>query len=138
MRIRRTRHVAAIATLALVAGGCGKKGAPLPPFVRIPAAVETIEAARFGNQVYVTLTVPAVNIDMSVPVDIARIEVYGYTGASAPPLARWVELGTLVATIPVSPPPITPPDGTPSARRPRSNGGPARQRGHHSRCAHGG
>ena len=112
MRIRRTRHVAAIATLALVAGGCGKKGPPLPPFVRIPAAVETIEAARFGNQIYVTLTVPAANIDMSVPVDIARIELYGYTGASAPPLVRWVELGTLVATIPVSPPAITPPDGT--------------------------
>jgi hypothetical protein len=113
MRIRRTRHIAAIATLAIVAGGCGKKGPPLPPFVRIPAAIETIEAARFGNEIYVTLTVPAVNVDMSVPVDIERIEVYGYTGASAPPLARWVELGTLVATIPVSPPPITPPDGTP-------------------------
>jgi len=113
MRIRRTRHIAAIATLAFVAGGCGKKGPPLPPFVRIPAAIETIEAARFGNQVYVSLSVPAVNVDMSVPVDIARIEVYGYTGTSAPPLTRWVELGTLVATIPVSPPPIPPPDGTP-------------------------
>jgi len=113
MRTRRTRHIAAIAALALVAGGCGKKGAPLPPFVRIPAAIEALEASRFGNEIYVTLTVPAMNIDMSVPVDIERIEVYGYTGASAPPLARWVELGTLVATIPVSPPPITPPGATP-------------------------
>jgi len=115
MRIGRTRRIAAIATLALVAGGCGKKGAPLPPFVRIPAAVETLDAVRFGNQIYVTLTVPAVNIDMSVPVDIARIDVYGYTGVAAPPRARWVEFGALVATIPVSPPPITPPDVPPSA-----------------------
>jgi hypothetical protein len=110
MTSRRARHIAAIAALALVAGGCGKKGAPLAPFVRIPAAVDTITAARLGNQIYVTLTVPAVNIDMSVPVDVARVEVYGYTGAVAPARARWVEFGTLVATIPVSPPPIISPN----------------------------
>lgn len=112
MRIRRTRHVAAIAALALMASGCGKKGPPLPPFVRIPSAVETIEATRLGNEIYLTLTVPAANIDTSMPVDISRVEVYGYTGASAPPLARWVELGTLVGAIPVSPLPVAPPDGT--------------------------
>jgi hypothetical protein len=114
MRIRRTRRIAAIATLALVAGGCGKKGAPLPPFVRIPAAVETIAATRLGNEIYVTLTVPALNIDMSAPVDIARVDVYGYTGVAAPPLARWIEVGSLVATIPVSPPPVVAPGAAPS------------------------
>ena len=113
MTTRRTRRVAAIATLALVAGGCGKKGAPLAPLVRIPAAVETMTAARFGHQIYVTLTVPAENIDMSVPVDIARVEVYGYTGVAAPARARWVEFGTLVATIPVSPPPSVSSDAAP-------------------------
>jgi hypothetical protein len=120
MTIRPTRRVAAAVTLAaaLAAGGCGKKGAPLAPFVRIPAAVDTIDAARFGHQIYVTLTVPAMNIDMSAPVDIARVEVYGYTGTTAPPRARWAELGTLLVTIPVTPPPVVPPGASPSAADP--------------------
>ena len=114
---RRTRHIAAIAALALVAGGCGKKGPPLPPFVRIPAAVQTIEAARFGDDVYVTLTLPAENIDASLPADLARVDVYGYTGATAPPPARWAELGTVVGTIPVTALPVTLPgaDASPPA-----------------------
>jgi hypothetical protein len=105
------RAVCALVTL-LTAAGCGKKGPPLPPFVRIPAAVDTIAAARAGSRVYVTLTVPAANIDASVPVDIARIEVYGFTGTTPPPAARWVESGALVATIPVEPPPL---DSDPAA-----------------------
>jgi hypothetical protein len=109
MTFRRTRHIAAIAAQALVAGGCGKKGPPLPPFVRIPAAVDTIDAARFGDDIYVTLTLPAENIDASLPADVARVDVYGYTGVTAPSRARWAELGTLVATIPVTARPITPP-----------------------------
>ena len=56
---------------------CGKKGPPLAPVVRIPAAVSTISAQRVGSDAFVTLTVPATNIDKSVPVDISRIEVYG-------------------------------------------------------------
>jgi predicted small lipoprotein YifL len=111
MTCRRTRHIAAIATLAVVAGGCGKKGPPLPPFVRIPAAVETIDATRFGDDVYVTLTVPAENVDTSLPANVARVDVYGYTGAAAPPLTRWAEFGTLVSSIPVTAPPPTP-EGT--------------------------
>jgi hypothetical protein len=84
---------------ALAGAACGKKGAPIPPPVRIPAAVETISAVRLGHEVYVTLTVPAANIDASIPVDIGRIEVYGYTGQLAPPRLRWAELGTRLATI---------------------------------------
>ena len=115
--MRPTQRLAAVVTMAVAvaAGGCGKKGAPLAPFVRIPAAVETLAAARLGSQIYVTLTVPAVNVDMSVPVDIARVEVYGYTGATAPPRVRWVEFGTLLATIPVTPPPALPGVSPPAA-----------------------
>ncbi|MSO82167.1 MAG: hypothetical protein EXQ53_02565 [Acidobacteria bacterium] len=102
---RRAAGAAALAAVML-GWGCGKKGAPLAPFVRIPAAVSVIAASRLGNDVYVTLTVPAANIDTSIPVDISRIDVYGYTGRSAPTLARWAELGTVVATIPVAPPPV--------------------------------
>ena len=97
---------AALALAVGVAGAaCGKKGAPMAPLVRIPAAVDKIAATRLGNDVYVTLTVPAANIDTSIPVDIDRIEVYGYTGRTPPTPARWAELATIVATIPVTPPP---------------------------------
>ena len=102
------RGAAAVGVLAvaLFAWGCGKKGPPLAPFVLIPASVETIAASRFGNEVFVTLTVPSTNVDASIPVDISRIDVYGYTGRVAPPPARWAELGTVIATIPVAPPPV--------------------------------
>jgi hypothetical protein len=90
----------------VLAGGCGKKGPPLAPILRIPAAIDAIQAQRSGRDVFVTLTVPAMNIDSSIPVDLGRIEVYGYTGRIPPPRTRWAELGDLVATVPVvSPPP---------------------------------
>jgi hypothetical protein len=70
-----------------------------------------IRAQRVGTDAFVTLTVPARNIDGSMPVDIGRIEVYGYTGRRPPPNAQWVAVADLVATIPVVPPP--PPDAPP-------------------------
>ena len=82
---RLSGPVAAAALCAAIAGtACGKKSGPLAPFVRIPAAVTTLTATRLGSDVYVTLTVPARNIDNSLPGDVARIEVYGYTGTAAP------------------------------------------------------
>ena len=105
-RLVRAAVAAAVLAAPMFGWGCGKKGAPLAPFVRIPAAVEKITASRFGDTVYVTLMVPMTNIDTSIPVDIARIDVYGYTGRVAPTRARWAELGTVVATIPVAPPPV--------------------------------
>ena len=119
MRIRRTRHVAAIATLALVAGGCGKKGPPLPPFVRIPAAIEKLDAARLGNDIYVTRTVPSANIDSSMPVDIARIEDSGRDPSRVTPAHRAA-------------------GGDGAARSHRFNSGAARKSSQHSRCAHHG
>lgn len=91
---------------AMLGAGCGKRGAPLAPYVRIPAAVDKIAASRLGNNVYVTLVVPTTNIDSSIPIDIARIDVYAYTGRVAPARGRWPELGTVVAQIPVVPPPV--------------------------------
>jgi hypothetical protein len=98
---------------------CGKKGPPLPPIVHIPAAVEKVEARRRGDDVSVTVTVPSKNVDGTIPVDVARIEVYGYTGTTAPPASRFLEVATLVGTItvpeqkPDAPPDAAPPPGTP-------------------------
>jgi hypothetical protein len=98
---------------------CGKKGPPLPPIVRIPSAVEKMDARRRGDEVTVTVTVPSKNIDGTVPVDIGRIEIYGYTGTNAPPAGRFLEVATLVGTItvperdPDANPDLAPPPGTP-------------------------
>lgn len=91
---------------ALAAGACGKRGAPLAPIVRIPAPITKIAAARLGSDVYVTLTVPSENIDTSIPGDVGRIDVYAYTGRVAPPILRFAELATVVASVPVAPPPM--------------------------------
>ena len=109
--------VPVVCLLAVVAGvtaaACGKRGAPIPPNVRIPAAVDKMEAIRLGNDVYVTLTVPVTNIDKSIPIDIQRVEVYGYTGTMPPGAARFAEAGGIIATIPVVAPPKVDADAAP-------------------------
>jgi len=109
-------HLALLAALCLGATACGKKGPPLAPLVPIPAAVEKIDATRLGSDVYISLTIPAANVDEHAPADLVRVEIYGYTGRSAPPRARWVELATLVAAVPVATPPLKP-DEKPDPRR---------------------
>jgi hypothetical protein len=94
-----------IGGLSLVVAGCGKKGPPIAPIVRIPAQVDTIAARRVGSEIYVTLTVPKQNIDASVPADVSKVEVFGYTGQTPPSRARWAALATLVGTVPVMPAP---------------------------------
>lgn len=90
----------------VLAAGCGKKGAPLAPVVRIPAAVDQIAARRVGREVFVTLTVPRQNVDASIPADVGRIDVYAYTGVRPPSLARWAALGTVIGSVPVLPVPV--------------------------------
>ncbi len=108
----------------MAAAACGKKGPPLAPIVRVPGAVQRIEARRIGSDVYLTVTVPAVNIDSTAPADLERIDVFGYTGREAPG-ARFLEGATLVATIPVAP---IPRDGSgrpqPAAAGPRTAAAP--------------
>jgi hypothetical protein len=84
------------------AAACGKKGPPLAPFVRVPSAVTGVEVRRVGSDAYVTLTVPATNIDTSTPADVVRVDIYAFTGRVSPG-TRFLEQATLVATIPVVP-----------------------------------
>ena len=78
-----------MALLVLSVAACGKKGPPLAPIVRIPAAIETITPLRVGNDVYLTLTVPRLNIDGTQPIDILEVRVYAYTGRTPPPRNRF-------------------------------------------------
>jgi hypothetical protein len=112
----------AVALALLLAAACGRKGPPLEPFVRIPAAVETISARRVGDEVFVTLTVPAENVDESTPVALARVEVWGYTGTTPPAATDWGVVGTLVAVVPAE----APAPGTAPAPPARMGAGTAR------------
>lgn len=93
----------ALGALALGAAACGKKGPPLPPFVRIPAAVTTLAVDRAGDDVYVTATLPERNIDGSLPASTTRVDIWAYTGRTAPARAKWVEVGTLIGSVDLVP-----------------------------------
>ena len=120
----RTRHCAlrhAVGVLLLgaaLAAGCGKKGPPLPPLVRIPEAVAVVATRRAGNDVYVTLRVPVRNVDGSTPVDISAVEVVALTAERPPSRAVFLDRGKTVATIAVA-------STSPSPQRPTAPASPA-------------
>ena len=98
----------ATATLAIaLAAGCGKKGPPLPPLVRIPEAVAVAGTRRSGNDAYITFRIPAKNIDGSTPVNFAAVEIVALTADRTPPRAVFLERGTTVASIAVTVPPAS-------------------------------
>jgi hypothetical protein len=106
----------------IIAAACGKKGPPLPPIVHIPTGVDHLSARRVGNDVFLTLTVPAQNVDKTMPADVGRVEVFGYTGTSQPPRARFLDVATPVATVSVLPPESEAPTSK-KAPTPNASGG---------------
>ena len=104
---------ASVLVMVLVAAGsgCGKKGPPLAPFVRVPAAVTAVTPLRIGGDVYLSFAVPETNADGQKPADISQVEVYAVTSATPPATEEQREVATLIATLPVRPilPPPPPP-----------------------------
>ena len=97
----RTGPLLLLALLVCVA--CGKKGPPLAPFVRVPAAVTAVTPQRVGDDVYVSFAVPSTNVDGQKPGDIGAVDVYAVTSAIVPTTEKQREMATLVATLPVRP-----------------------------------
>ena len=91
--------------LALIcaSAACGKKGPPLAPFQRVPALVTTVAPQRFGDDVYLSFTVPDANVDGKKPADIELVEVYAVTSEKAPSTEKQREVAKLIATVPVRP-----------------------------------
>lgn len=115
----RVCHVRWLAVALLVVAGCGKKGPPLAPLQRIPAAPTAFSAVRIGDDVFVQLTVPVSNVDGVRPADVARVDVYAIT-AEREPLGVDIDDLTRVATLlerepvpPVLPPPPPLAEGEP-------------------------
>jgi len=90
--------------LSLVVVACGKKGPPLPPLVKLPVAPADLTAARRADTVDLQFTVPNANTDNTRPANVARVDVYAYTGAATVADADVVRLGTRVASVAVKAP----------------------------------
>ena len=93
-----------IAVSALLSPGCGKKGPPLPPLVKLPAAPADVTAARRGDTVIVELRVPNANTDNTRPANVSRVDVYGFTGSTAVSEDQVVKLGAKVGSVAVKSP----------------------------------
>lgn len=93
----------ALIAAAVLTVACGKKGPPLTPIVFVPAEAPASAPRRLGNDIYLTITVPAQNIDASKPAAISRVDVYAATSLEPPPRNRFIEIARRVATIPVAP-----------------------------------
>jgi hypothetical protein len=85
----------------VVTAACGKKGPPLAPFQRVPAQVGAVTALRMGDDVYVSFTVPATNVDGQKPADIEAVQVYAVTATHPPETEEQREKAALIATLPV-------------------------------------
>ncbi len=102
---RRARRLGLLAVaLTVVAGACGKKGPPMPPLVRLPAAPTAIKAERRGAAVDVQLVVPVQNTDGSRPANVQRVEVYAWDGPPEATPADVVRRGTRVGFVEVKAP----------------------------------
>jgi hypothetical protein len=70
--------------VVLVCTACGKKGPPLPPFVKIPTPPAEFTAERRGNTVDFRFIVPAANTDGTRPANVARVDVYALPPPAEP------------------------------------------------------
>ena len=98
------RALAAAAAAACLAAGCGKKGPPLPPLVRLPVAPADVTADRRGDTVDLSLRVPASNTDGTRPANISRVDVYALTAPVATSDTVVLKDGVRVASVQVKTP----------------------------------
>jgi hypothetical protein len=70
--------------LPLPLAACGKRGPPVAPEYRLPAAVQDLQAAVEGNAIRLTWTLPRIRVDRSPLREVARTEVYRRVEDGAP------------------------------------------------------
>jgi fibronectin type 3 domain-containing protein len=75
-----TRHGGAALALALLVAlpltACGRRGPPVPPETRLPAAVQDLSISVLGEGVRLTWTLPRIRVDRSPLKELRRTEVY--------------------------------------------------------------
>jgi len=92
------------ASAFFVMSGCGKKGPPMPPLVKLPVAPAELTAERRATTVDLQFIVPAANTDGTRPANIERVDVYAITGPRTITDDQIVKLGTKVASVEVKAP----------------------------------
>jgi hypothetical protein len=93
-----------VLVLAVLLGAWGRKGPPLPPLLKQPAAPVELRAERHGDVVDVQFNVPSTNIDGTRPANVTRIDVYGLTAKHALSEADAIKFGTRIASVKVKAP----------------------------------
>ncbi len=78
--------LALIALVVLIAAGCGKRGAPVPPKERVLQRVE-ISGFQRGNQVILSWKMPAKNAPVGNVQNISRADIYRLAEPLSSPLA---------------------------------------------------
>ena len=84
---------------AALAAGCGKKGPPLPPLLKLPAPPADLTAERRGSKVDLQFTVPGANTDGTRPANVERVEVYAFTGPTTVTDDQLLKHGAKVASL---------------------------------------
>src|SRR5262249_7787964 len=100
---------AAVFIVVIAGSGCGKKGPPLPPLLKVPVAPPDLAASRRGDIVDLQFTVPNTNTDGTRPANVERVEIYAMTtppGPAPPTLtdAQIVKFGTRIDAVDVKAP----------------------------------
>jgi hypothetical protein len=99
--------VSVLIAVTLLLAGCGKKGPPLPPLVKLPSAPERVVAERRGDTVDLQFTVPSTNTDGTRPANLSRAEIYAITAPPTPtPLTddQLLKLATKIGEVEVKAP----------------------------------
>jgi hypothetical protein len=82
--VRRGIGSAAAVALGAVLAGCGMPGAPMPPSLNLAVPVNDLSAARAGDQVSLTWTMPKKNTDKLLLKGLLRVEVCRREGSTGP------------------------------------------------------
>lgn len=92
----------------VLAGACGKRGAPLPPIRPVPAQVTDLLARRTGDRIEIGFNIPTENTDGTTPPVISRVEIYAAAGPPAPVTPHPFAIPVLPLWPAPAPPPATP------------------------------
>lgn len=96
--------LALVLTSVVALCGCGKKGPPLPPLVRLPVSPGAFSAELRGATVDLQFTVPTANTDNSRPANVRRVDVYAITSDDAWTDDQIIKRGKRVASVAVKSP----------------------------------
>lgn len=78
--------LALVLVVPLALAACGRRGPPVAPERRLPAAVSDLAAALVGEGVRLTWSLPTIRVDRSALKDLRRTEVYRRLETGAEPV----------------------------------------------------